>query len=138
VGLVCEIDTVERLGGIDFIWGCPVLPLLLEMGFGVSIALVARSPEAPRVTTVRDRWATAGAEVALIEDEGALRGWLDRADVSAVYSDFFFDSRLLRTGHPPFSSRIFEKGWAGAARSAERLLDRCRLGLVRRDARHLF
>jgi hypothetical protein len=132
LGIVCEQARLQRLAGTGSSGGVPLVPVLLEMGFPVSLALVP-DPDAP-VDPAGDvaRWTAAGVETAVVETPEALAAWLAEPRIEAVFSDYFFDARLVRTGHAPFSLRNFEKGWQGAARTLDRLLDRCTIGCIRR------
>lgn len=131
LGIVCER---QRLGRLEFpgSWGFRLVPVLREMGFGLSLAVVPDpGAAASELESARERWTSEGLAAAVVQDEAALAAWLSDPAIEAVFSDYFFDERLVRTGHAPFSLRLFEKGRQGAARTLDRLLDRCTIGCFR-------
>lgn len=131
IGIICEQAKAHRLSGFEELWGFPLVHLLLEMGFSVSIALVPDTDSGDDLQPLIRPWKTEGADVDIVETEDSLNGWLARTDVEAIFSEYFFDERLVHTGHAPFSLRVFEKGWQGAERTLNRLLDRCTIGCFR-------
>lgn len=132
VGFVVQAHQLPRLLEPGRSWGVPLVAVVQELGFDVRLAVASEAP-------ARGGWWREAA--ALVKDERALRhlrsaedrdDWLEEARPSAVFSDFFFEERLLRRGAVPFSQHLFELGLPGAIRSGERLLDRCRMDLARR------
>jgi hypothetical protein len=132
VGFVVQAHQLPRLIEPRRSWGIPLVAVVRELGFDVRLAVASESD-------ARGAWW--GEAAALVGDERALRhlrsveerdAWIREARPSALFSDFFFEERLLRQGAVPFSQQLFELGLPGAIRTGERLLQRCRMDLARR------
>ena len=131
LGLVCELHQFRRLWDACASWGLPILGTLDEMGFGLEVAVIA-APEQVNLAARAEVAAhlPAGAGLSWISEEAQLNSWLDGGRFGPVFSEYFFDNRLIRRRHVPFSGQCFERGWEGAARSFDRLLDRCYLPII--------
>jgi len=119
---VVDRAQLPRLTDARLLWGVPVLRLLREMGVRVEVLLFEG------------------------EDRGPLKGFKDAAELErrlaeggydAVYSEFFFDERLVRAGAAQFSLSPFEPGVRGAVATLERLLTLGRWTFYRRYAASL-
>ena len=119
LAFVAGRESLARLSDAGLFWGVPVLRMLREMGFGVEVLLH-------------------GAE-----DRGPLKGFKTPEDLArllaagaydAVYSEYFFDERLVKAGIAQFSLSFFEPGPGGAAATLERLLAAGRWGFYKRYA----
>jgi len=133
LGLVCELHQYRRLWDAAASWGLPIVGTLHEMGFGLDVAVIA-PPDAVD-DEVRDEVASRlpeGASLTWVSVEPELNAWLEAGTFGPVFSEYFFDNRLIRRRHVPFSGQAFERGWQGAVRSLDRILDRCHLPLVAR------
>jgi nitrogenase molybdenum-iron protein alpha/beta subunit len=111
--------------------GVPMLPMLLEMGFGVEVLIYVRpgadEPE-PEPGLVRVRSYRSCAELdALLAEPG----------VVAWYSELHYERRLTRKGKNPFSLRQFHMGLDGALRSLRELVELAELPFFRRYHEHL-
>ncbi|MBI3564475.1 MAG: AAA family ATPase [Elusimicrobia bacterium] len=119
---VVDRARMARLTDARLMWGVPVLRVLREMGARVEVLLYQG------------------------EDRGPLKGFKDPAELErrlaegrydAVYSEYFFDERLVRAGAAQFSLAPFEPGVRGAVATLERLLAVGRWDFYRRYAEHL-
>ncbi|TNF29564.1 MAG: hypothetical protein EP329_15430 [Deltaproteobacteria bacterium] len=133
LGLVCELHQFRRLWDAAASWGLPILSTLHEMGFGLDVAVIAP----PELVDDAARAEVAahlpeGTSLTWVAAEPELDAWLEAGTFGPVFSEYFFDSRLIRRRHVPFSGQAFERGWEGAVRSIDRILDRCHLPLVTR------
>ncbi len=134
LGLVCELSQFARMWDAGASWGLPIMGTLAEMGFGLDLAVIA-TPDTGDEVDDAVRAAVAahlpeGTQLSWVAAEAELDAWLASASFGPVFSEYFFDSRLIRHRHVPFSGQCFERGWQGAVRSIDRLLDRCHLPLV--------
>jgi hypothetical protein len=132
LGFVCPARELARLVDPARAWGLPLVPVVLEMGFGVDVAIVACGQDEARVAAEAADVLPAPVARTIVSCEAELDAWLTTGGSGAVYSDYFFDDRLLRRGRVPFSRQVFEAGWCGAARTLDRLLRRCTCGFARR------
>ncbi|MBM4396819.1 MAG: hypothetical protein FJ087_14150 [Deltaproteobacteria bacterium] len=121
IGIVCEAARVARVRDPRLHWGVPLAPTLEELGFDVRVA--AAGPA---------NGGAAGAD--RVSTAAELREWLRDTRIAAVYTDYAFDARLADAGVAPFGLGVFEMGFAGAVRTQERLLRRCRMGFFRLGA----
>jgi hypothetical protein len=132
LGFVVSEATAPGLLGLRFGYGPPLAVMAAEMGFGIDLFYYDIHGEEPELPE-----GLRGAGVTVFRTPWELSQALEAGRCAAVYSDVCFDWRLSRAGKPRFSSRDFEIGLAGARRTLERLLSRCRLPFYRRYARHL-
>ncbi len=106
--------------------GLPLLPLVNELGYGLRV--LARNDNLSVYRDFVDRigqWAAEnGATVRIggFGDEASLAAELESVESGAVFSEYFYDTRISRAGLPQFSARDFDMGFAGAIRTARRLL----------------
>jgi len=112
-------ESIARLNDPSLFWGVPVLRVLREAGIRAEVLVHG------------------------VDDRGPLKGFrtpeelarlLSEGPYDAVYSEYFFDERLVRAGKPQFSLKLFEPGARGALATIERLLAVARWGFYRRYA----
>lgn len=137
LGFVIAPGEENRLLSPDSATGLPVVPTLRDLRFGVRIAIWAGDGAAFRDT--RDRLAAAldGPDVTLVgfADPDALDRALEGVD--AVFSEYFYDTRLTRRGLAQFAARDFRMGFRGATWSRDRLARVVALPFYRRYGAHL-
>jgi hypothetical protein len=140
LGFVVGSDDVHRLCNPAATWGVPLLSMVEELGFGVDV-LVRASDRKTAYTSARKIQAVLAQPerhtFKAFGDRERLARLLADGAFDAVYSDHLFDGRLSSAGKAQFSLQEFEKGLAGAIRTAERLLEVCRFPLYRRYRRYL-
>jgi hypothetical protein len=106
--------------------GLAVLPTVAELGYRIRI--LARDDVPALFRDFKDRidaWCDengVSVEVEGFTDREALAAAIRSGKGGAVFSEFFYDSRISREGRQQFSARDFEMGYAGAIRTARRLL----------------
>ena len=118
--------------------GLPVLGVVRDLGFPVRVLVFAGRPAAWE--TARARLAAEagdGVEVVPFTTPEELQAGLPNPPVRAVFTEYFYDVRLSRTGKGQFSSRDFEMGLAGADRTLDRLVRVARTPFYREYAAHL-
>ncbi len=137
LGFVIAPGQEDRLLSPDSATGLPVVPTVLDLGFGVCIAVWAGDGAAFRDTRDRLTSALDGPDVALVgfEDAEGLDAALAGAD--AVFSEYFYDDRLTRRGLAQFAAQDFRMGFAGATWSRDRLARVTALPFYRRYRAHL-
>ncbi|MDE2492215.1 MAG: hypothetical protein KGM24_15310, partial [Elusimicrobia bacterium] len=119
LAFVVDRERLPRLTDPSRFWGVPVLRVLREFGLGVEVLLHG----------AKDRGPLKGFST---PDE--LSRLLSEGRFDAVYSEYFFDDRLVRAGKAQFSLGFFEPGLRGAVATLERLLASARWGFYRRYA----
>ncbi|MEQ1920181.1 MAG: nitrogenase component 1, partial [Elusimicrobiota bacterium] len=119
MAFVADASHLPRLRDARLFWGVPAVRVLREMGFKVEVLLHGASDQGPvkGFTTPAD-----------------LTRLLSAGDYGAVYSEFFYDERLVRAGKSQFSLAVFEPGLRGAAATLGRLLSAARWDFYRRYA----
>ena len=140
LGFVIEPGQEKRLLAPDSGTGLPVLPVAHELGFSVRLFLYSADISAYRDSL--DRLATMLSRMKEVEILGfgtpdELAKQLREPDLGAVFSEYFFDWRLSRTGTAQFSARDFEMGFEGAARTKQRLQNLLELPFYRKFSHHL-
>lgn len=106
--------------------GLAVLPAVAELGYRIRV--LARDDVPALFRDFRDKiqaWADQNRVDVIIEgfgDRDALSAAIRAGRGGAVFSEFFYDSRISREGRQQFSARDFEMGYSGALRTARRLL----------------
>lgn len=116
--------------------GLPILPVTAELGLPVRV--LVRDDGTDRTKATVTHLADAGfGDIAEFRDEEGLRELLQSPDVTAVFSEYGFDYRITKSGAFPFSTREFEMGFAGAARTANRLARISGTPFFQRFHRHL-
>lgn len=128
LAFVVSARTLPGLFALRFGQGAPLLPHVLEMGFGVDLLYFGSGP-APA--------APPGTRLSVFRTPAELARALREGEFSAVYSDVYFDDRVTRAGKSRFSSRFFEMGLEGALRGIDRVLAACRTPFYARYAAHL-
>lgn len=128
LAFVVEPGQLARLVDPALHYGVELLPLLEEMGFGIHL-LIRRDagrppPDTGPVTAALADPGRIAVETFAEPDE--LATLLREGAFQAVYSEVFYDKRVLRAGKAPFHLRLLEMGPEGGLRSLERLLDLCR------------
>ena len=123
---------MPRLLELRYGHGAPLAVMAAEMGFGLDLLYYDIHGEAPRLPD-----ALRSARVSVFRAPWELERALAGGDFQAVFSDMFFDRRIVQAGKARFSSKDFEMGLEGARRTCERLLSVCRLPFFRRYAAHL-
>lgn len=116
---VVDAAQLPRLTDPSLLWGVPVLRVLREMGIRAEILLHGGKSRGPL------KGFKTPEELDRLLREGAY---------DAVYSEFFFDERLVRAGKTQFSLESFEPGVRGAVETLERLLSVGRWSFYRRYA----
>jgi nitrogenase iron protein NifH len=137
VGLVADAWRLGRLADPSVCFGLAIPSLLSEMGFRLEWCLYAGggSTKAELDSAARGLAPEAECTVRFFTDEPGLETLLAESGAGAFYSDFAQDRRLARAGKAIVSSQLFEMGFAGAVRTAERLLAACRLPFFKRFGR---
>jgi hypothetical protein len=124
LAFVVEPAQIARLTDPGRFWGVPAVAFLRELGFGVDVLVYESGPPLrPPLSGFRTP-----------ED---LAQELRDGRFSAVYSEYFFDRRLVAAGKAQFSLSCFEMGLGGAVRTCRRLEGLCRWPFYRRYAAYL-
>lgn len=135
-----NLALTRRLTDPLSITGLPILPVVLDMGFRVKVAVYARQPAVFRDFRDRLSQETSGhgkVEIVPFDDEVSLHDALGDDRIVAVFSEYFYDDRVTRLGKAVFSAQEFEMGWQGGLRSAKRLLRLAQIPFYRKWSRHL-
>lgn len=138
LGLVVSSTDVDTLLDARFSWGIALASVVEEMGFGLDVFVGG-----PRASTAADafraRTSLEPSSFVLHEFDGLghMLSLLERSACGAVFSNYVFDWRLVRSGKAPFSTLEFEMGLRGAVATLERLLTLARLPLFRAGGRFL-
>ncbi|MFO0756098.1 MAG: nitrogenase component 1 [Byssovorax sp.] len=133
LGLIGAEQIVNRWLDTRQMFGVKLLDLLDEMGFGVDLVLV---PQKGHV--VRDRIVEEGRRRTIwVESSEELETVLRTSDVSAYYTEAFFDRRLSRSGKNLFSVREFGRlGLDGAVDALRLLVSACEVPFFRTYGRY--
>jgi hypothetical protein len=140
LGFVVGAAEVHRLVDPAGTWGVPLLPVVEELGFGIDVMIRAHDRASAHAAAKQVHALLAEPDrhsIKAFADRARLAKLLAEGPFEAVYSDHLFDRRLSSAGKAQFSLQEFEKGFAGAVRTGERLLRVCRLPFYRRYARYL-
>jgi nitrogenase iron protein NifH len=119
LAFVTDRDRVPRLSNPFGMAGVPLVSMLKEMGFGIDylVLVEGKSPDLPKGQGRHSvSWFTSSEELRKLLVEGAF---------DAVYSEYFYDSRLTRSGKAEFSLLDLEMGVEGCLRSLQRLGNIC-------------
>ncbi|RJO65493.1 MAG: hypothetical protein C4523_15950 [Myxococcales bacterium] len=140
LGFVMDAEEAAAMADVEGFYGLPALRFLESLGFRLAALVYAGDG-------TKAEEACAGLAAMLADpDKLSIRPFADKAelakalaadDIHAVWSQFVFDRRLLACGKASFSLGDLEKGWAGALRTARKLLARCRWPAPRRFGRHV-
>ncbi len=128
LGFVVDGDALDQLLDPAQTWGFPIFDFLTEMGFQ-TVLMVASSRGSADPGEI--------GEVHWFETPEELSSLLSRANLSAVFSEQFYDRRLTELGLSTFSLQHFELGLGGAIRTLIRLVEVCELPFNRRYGRSL-
>jgi hypothetical protein len=140
LGFVVGSEEVHRLCDPAATWGVPLLAMCEELGFGVDVLIrvTDRSTARQAATQVNALFAEpARHRIRAFLDRERLEKLLAEGQFAAVFSEYVDDHRLGAAGKAQFNLQEFEKGVEGALRTAERLLEVCRLPLFRRYRRFM-
>lgn len=140
LGFVVGSDQIRQIAQPGTTWGIPLLGVLEEFGFALDFMIHAPGQDEGRDAAREIQKALGEPQrhrVRLFQTPSQLRMLLTSGPFSAVYSEHFFDFRLTRAGKAQFSLNLFERGFGGAVRTLERLLEVCRLPLYRRYGRSI-
>ncbi|MFW6230724.1 MAG: nitrogenase component 1 [Nanoarchaeota archaeon] len=126
LGFVLSVNDVQRmLDDQKFYEAIPLLPLLEEMGFTLDIAIYCKKRDYLELREKLYGLISSVHNVMFCADKDVLESWLQKEEISAVYSDFLVDRRLLRNGKNRISLSVgFELGFEGALRTLKRLHER--------------
>lgn len=127
IGLVLtEADIELMVDPSKQLFGLPLISILEEMGFSIECALVVPYSRygaiKHEISLLLSRPESHLFKLCSSTDE--LRLWLRRSTCTCMYSDINFDARAMEVGKTTFNVFDFEMGFAGAIRTAQRLLDK--------------
>ncbi|MFI5348100.1 MAG: nitrogenase component 1 [Elusimicrobiota bacterium] len=130
LGFVVDDDSLSRLQSSSGFNGVPILQMVSEMGFQVSLFRYSRGgPRPPKAPgDPRCFWFSSRAELDRL---------LHREPLDAIYSDVCFDRRVLRAGRAQFSLRESDMGVDGALRLGHAVLSACRTSFFRKHRNYL-
>jgi hypothetical protein len=140
LGFVVGEHEIHRLCDPGTTWGVPLLAMCEEIGFGIDVLIRVTGRDAAHRAATKVNAVFADPERHRIKgflDQERLTKLLAEGELGAVLSEYVGDPRLAAAGKAQFSLQEFEKGIAGALRTAERLLTACRMPLFRRYRRFL-
>ncbi len=136
LGFVLGGDQVRQVADPGTTWGIPLLGILEEFGFSMDF-MIHTSDRREGAEAVKDLKAPLEDtgdrhRFRLFQTPSQLKALLGTGGFAAVYSEHFFDFRISRSGKSQFSLTMFERGFGGALRTLERLVQVCRLPLFHR------
>lgn len=140
LAFVVRDDEVEHLLDPGHNYGVPVIPTVVEMGFGVEVLIRTSGEEATRTAEARiSEAAGPGANLSFCAFDSAdeLMQRLEASSAGAVMSNFFFEWRATANGKSVFSVQHFEPGFDGAQRTIDRLIRLCETGLYKKYGHYL-
>lgn len=132
LGFVVAEDEIDFLTNSRKTWGVSLIPLVLEMGFQVQVMLVCTESEESSAFEALQRLAANDIEIMRCVDREELSRALGRFELSAVFSEHFYDRRLTEHGVSSFSLQHFEHGFSGAVRTLRRLVELCEFPFFKR------
>jgi hypothetical protein len=140
LGIVLHKDELIRLENPSRNLGVPILSMLHEMGFGID--LMCFDPQGDLTASCATLLETLCEgenphRVLPFATQDELQKHLSEPQLSAVFSEYFYDWRLTSTGLGQFHLAFFESGIQGAIDSLERLLSVCSNKFYRRYGRYL-
>jgi len=133
-------DQIRQIADPATTWGVPLLPLLEEFGFSLDFMIYASDAKGGRAAAAELQKGLdepSRHRHRLFQTPSQLKMLLDSGPFSAVYTEHFFDFRLSRSGKAQFSLNVLERGFGGAVRSLERMLEICDFPLYRRYGRYM-
>ncbi|HNS99680.1 MAG TPA: nitrogenase component 1 [Polyangiaceae bacterium] len=115
-------------------WGIPLVDFLTEMGFGIDIFVATEGSDS---VDDMDFWDSPETSVTIVHSLHELLQSLERNLCEAVFSNYVFDWRLVRSGKMPFSTLEMQMGYEGSVETLRRLLAVCRTPLYRAGRRFM-
>ncbi len=136
LAFVLDMKQTYRLLDPRNFYGISMIPLLEEMGFGINVLLRTDSNTKEKISELKQLCVRPDTlSVQTFSSKEELEVSLTSDEFSAVYSEVFYDSRLVRSAKARFDSSMFEMGIAGALRSQKRLVRLCQWPFYRRYAK---
>lgn len=132
LGFVVADNEIDFLTDSRKTWGVSLIPLCLEMGFQVQVMLVRTDGEDSSAFEALQELAPKELEIIPCADRDELSRLLERSELSAVFSEHFYDRRLTEHGLASFSLQHFEQGFSGAVQTLRRLVELCELPFFKR------
>ncbi|MEI7529611.1 MAG: nitrogenase component 1 [Elusimicrobiota bacterium] len=129
-GFVVASEELALLAGGTLSRDVPVLPVVLEAGFGADLLVHAPDPaarvKAAAAAVSLGRTLKAPLKPRFFSSPAQLDAMLRRPRaMKLVYSDIRLDPRVVVAGRSPFSAALFEPGYDGALETVRRLLELC-------------
>jgi nitrogenase iron protein NifH len=129
VGFILAAEEINLLSGSSALRMVPVLPVLVEAGFGIRLFVSGESfykKTAADISALKAALPEMRLSVKFFETKKELAALL-RGDpvLRLVYSDVRNDPRVVSAGKNPFSAALFEPGYEGALESRRRLAELC-------------
>jgi hypothetical protein len=140
LGFVLGADQTRQIADPGTTWGVALLGMLEEFGFSLDFMIHTGDRRKGREAVKDLKKALSDPDrhrFRLFQTPSQLTALLHSGAFSAVYSEHFFDFRLTRSGKAQFSLTMFERGFGGALRTLERLVEVCRLPLYRRYGKYM-
>lgn len=140
LGIVLNKDEFIRLENPSRNLGVPLLSVLHEMGFGIDLLCFDPGGEftADCEALLETLPEGGGQHRALpFAKHEELQKLLGDPQLTAIFSEYFYDWRLTSMGIGQFHLAFFETGLTGAVDSLERVLNVCSNGFYRRYGRYL-
>lgn len=138
IGIVISSRQIDPLASSFITWGIPFLSVLEEFGFTLQVMIHSKSGIRPDTAPIENFFMDLKRhEIVVFSNKNELDALLEKGNLSAVYSDIYYDDRLTANGIPGFSVNVFEPGFEGAFRSAERLLNICQTPFYRKYSSYL-
>lgn len=125
LAFVVDETTQKRLVEPTELYGFEILPLLEEMGFGLHV-LVRTQGEVDKEPVLSVMKHPERVTFSPFTNSRELGQLLKNGPFEAVYSEVFFDTRIIEAGKAQFNLSMIEMGLRGAARSLKRLCTVCR------------
>lgn len=125
LAFVVDETTQERLVKPTELYGFEILPLLEEMGFGLHVLIRTEGEidKEPVLSVMKHPERVTFSPFTNSRELGQL---LKNGPFETVYSEVFFDTRIVEAGKAQFNLSMIEMGLPGAARSVKRLCRVCR------------
>jgi hypothetical protein len=140
LAFVVRDDEIDHLLEPGHNYGVPVIPTVVEMGFGLEVLIRGSGEEATqRARAQVSQAAGPGARLSLnvFHSANELLQRLEASSAGALMSNFFFEWRATSNGKSVFSVQHFEPGFDGAQRTIDRLIRLCETGLYKKYGRYL-
>lgn len=130
LGFVIRASDAHILTDPANTWGIPLARLIEEMGFAVALFVHLRpSDDGERVfEELRAIFSEPSRhDLISIENPTSLELALRESPLGAIFSEHAYDRRATESGLVTFNGQYFERGYLGACRSLQRLLEVCEL-----------